>query len=132
VEAIVSARDVSACEAVIGSTVTESIGLSAPYVDETEEELVREVIRSGRLAFEPIIEQFERALAERVGAPYVAAVSSGTAGLHLCMKLAEISPGDEVVTTPLSFIASANAIVYEGGVPVFVDVDDTWAGHVAT
>ena len=71
-----------------GSTVTEQIGLSAPYIDETEEELVLEVIRSGRLAFGPMIEQFERALAERVGAPYAAAVSSGTAGLHLCMKLA--------------------------------------------
>src|SRR6266516_5883661 len=69
-------------------------------------------------------EEFERALAERVGAPYVAALSSVTAGLHLGVKLAVISPGDEVVTTPLSFIASANAIVYEGGVPVFVDVDD--------
>jgi perosamine synthetase len=109
---------------VTGSTAAAQIGLSAPYVDETEEELVLEVIRSGRLAFGPMIEQFERALAERVGAPYAAAVSSGTAGLHLCMKLAGISPGDEVVTTPLSFIASANAIVYEGGVPIFVDVDE--------
>ncbi|HEX2433050.1 MAG TPA: DegT/DnrJ/EryC1/StrS family aminotransferase [Gaiellaceae bacterium] len=106
-----------------GPTASEPIGLSAPYVDETEEELVLEVIRSGRLAFGPMIEEFERALAERVDAPYVAAVSSGTAGLHLCMKLADIAPGDEVVTTPLSFIASANAIVYEGGTPVFVDVD---------
>jgi dTDP-4-amino-4,6-dideoxygalactose transaminase len=108
-----------------GSTATKPIGLSAPYVDETEEELVLEVIRSGRLAFGPMIEEFERALAERVGTPYAAALSSGTAGLHLCVKLAGISPGDEVVTTPLSFIASANAIVYEGGVPVFVDVDET-------
>lgn len=83
-----------------------------------------EVIRSGRLAFGPMIERFEREFAERVGAPYVATVSSGTAGLHLCVKLAGVSPGDEVVTTPLSFIASANAIVYEGGVPVFVDVDE--------
>ena len=82
-----------------------------------------EVIRSGRLAFGPMIQEFERLLAERVGAPFAAAVSSGTAGLHLCAKLAGISPGDEVVTTPLSFIASTNAIVYEGGVPVFVDVD---------
>jgi perosamine synthetase len=106
-----------------GSTVTKSIGLSAPYVDETEEELVLEVIRSGQLAFGSMIDQFESALAERVGAPYVAALSSGTAGLHLCVRLAGISPGDEVVTTPLSFIASANAIVYEGGTPVFVDVD---------
>jgi perosamine synthetase len=100
------------------------IGLSAPYVDEMEEVALLEVLRSGRLAFGPMIERFERAVAERVGAPYVAAVSSGTAGLHLCVKLAGISPGDEVVTTPLSFIASANAIVYEGGVPLFVDVDE--------
>src|SRR4051794_14949578 len=100
------------------------IGLSAPYVDQDEEEAVLQVIRSGRLAFGSMIERFEQALAERVGAPYVAALSSGTAGLHLCVKLAGIAPGDEVVTTPLSFIASANAIVYEGGVPVFVDVDE--------
>ena len=106
------------------STVYEQIGLSAPYVDEAEEEALLEVLRSGRLAFGPMIERFERDFAERVGAPYVATVSSGTAGLHLCVKLAGISPGDEVVTTPLSFIASANAIVYEGGIPIFVDVDE--------
>ena len=100
------------------------IGLSAPYVDEAEERVVLEVVRSGRLALGPMTDRFERALADRVGAAHVAAVSSGTAGLHLCMKLAGIEPGDEVVTTPLSFIASANAIVYEGGVPVFVDVDE--------
>ena len=109
---------------VSGSTAFPTIGLSAPYVDEAEEELVLEVIRSGRLAFGPMIEQFEAALAERVEVPFAAALSSGTAGLHLCVKLAGISPGDEVVTTPLSFIASANAIVYEGGNPVFVDVDE--------
>jgi perosamine synthetase len=109
---------------VSGSAAFQTIGLSAPYVDEAEEELVLEVIRSGRLAFGPMIEQFEAALAERVEAPFAAALSSGTAGLHLCVKLAGISPGDEVVTTPLSFIASANAIVYEGGTPVFVDVDE--------
>jgi perosamine synthetase len=109
---------------VTGLTALEPIGLSAPYVDDAEEELVLEVIRSGRLAFGPMIDQFESALAERVEAPYAAALSSGTAGLHLCVKLAGIEPGDEVVTTPLSFIASANAIVYEGGVPIFVDVDD--------
>lgn len=118
-----SAREWQHCT-VATSTLVEPIGLSAPYVDQTEEQLVLEVLRSGRLAFGPMIEQFEKALAERVGAPYAAAVSSGTAGLHLCMKLAGVAPGDEVITTPLSFIASANAIVYEGGVPVFVDVDE--------
>jgi perosamine synthetase len=121
--AIVSAESVTIRD-VTGFAPPEPIGLSAPYVDETEEVAVLEVLRSGQLAFGPMIEQFERTLAERVGAPYVAALSSGTAGLHLGVKLAGISPGDEVVTTPLSFIASANAIVYEGGTPVFVDVDD--------
>jgi perosamine synthetase len=105
-------------------TAVEPIGLSAPYVDETEERAVLEVLRSGRLAFGPMIERFEELLAERVGAPYVASVSSGTTGLHLCVRIAGISPGDEVVTTPLSFIASANCILYEGGTPVFVDVDE--------
>jgi perosamine synthetase len=106
------------------SRTDQFIGLSAPYVDGAEEEAVLGVIRSGRLAFGPMVEQFERSLAERVGAPYVASVSSGTAGLHLCVRIAGISTGDEVVTTPLSFIASANAILYEGGTPVFVDVDE--------
>ncbi len=121
---IVLRRDVSASGTVTSSTASKPIGLSAPYVDEAEEEAVLEVLRSGRLAFGPMIERFERDFAERVGAPYVATVSSGTAGLHLCVRVAGISPGDEVVTTPLSFIASANSIVYEGGVPVFVDVDE--------
>ena len=108
-----------------GVALSNQIGLSAPYVDETEEAALLEVLRSGRLALGPMTEEFERALGDRVGAPYVAAVSSGTAGLHLGVKLAGISPGDEVVTSPLSFIASANAIVYEGGTPVFADVDPT-------
>ena len=101
----------------------DPIGLSAPYVGEREEALVLEVLRSGRLAFGPMIDRFERALADRVEAPFVASVSSGTAGLHLSMRLAGLSPGDEVITTPLSFIASANVILYENAVPVFVDVD---------
>jgi dTDP-4-amino-4,6-dideoxygalactose transaminase len=117
-------QDLTTSGSVTSLAPSKPIGLSAPYVDETEEAAVLEVLRSGRLAFGPMIEEFERALAERVGAPYVAALSSGTAGLHLCVKLAGISPGDEVITTPLSFIASANAIVYEGGMPVFVDVDE--------
>ena len=106
------------------STTVQPIGLSAPYIDEAEEEALLEVLRSGRLALGPYTDQFEELLAERVGVPYVAAVSSGTTGLHLCARMAEIEPGDEVVTTPLSFIASANCILYEGGTPVFVDVDE--------
>jgi dTDP-4-amino-4,6-dideoxygalactose transaminase len=99
------------------------IPLSAPYLGEREEELVLEVLRSGRLSLGPMIDRFEEALADRVGAPYVAAVSSGTAGLHLSVRLAELGPGDEVITTPFSFVASANCVLYEGAVPVFADVD---------
>jgi perosamine synthetase len=84
---------------------------------------VLEVLRSGRLSLGPMIDRFEQALAERVAAPRVAAVSSGTAGLHLCVRVARIGAGDEVVTTPFSFVASSNCVLYEGGTPVFADVD---------
>jgi perosamine synthetase len=101
----------------------KEIPLSRPYLDEREEELVLEVLRSGRLSLGPAIERFEELLAERVGAPYAAAVSSGTAGLHLLMHIAGVGPGDEVITSPLSFVATANCFVYEGATPVFADVD---------
>ena len=81
------------------------------------------MLRSGRLALGPMIDRFERAVAERVEAPFVAAVSSGTAGLHLCVRLAGIGRGDEVITSPFSFVASANCVLYEGATPVFADVD---------
>ena len=103
--------------------IREEVPLSAPYVDEREEELVLEALRSGRLALGPMLERFEQVLAERVEAPFVAAVSSGTAGLHLGVRLLGIGAGDEVVTSPFSFVASANCLLYEGASPVFVDVD---------
>jgi len=103
--------------------LTRTIPLSAPWIDGREEELVLETLRSGQLSLGPMVDRFEAALAERVGSPHVAAVSSGTAGLHLCMRLAGIGPGDEVVTTPFSFVASANCALYEGATPVFADVD---------
>jgi perosamine synthetase len=81
------------------------------------------VLRSGRLSLGPFIERFEQELAARVEAPYAAAVSSGTAGLHLLCRIAGLGPGDEVVTSPLSFVASANCFVVEGATPVFADVD---------
>jgi perosamine synthetase len=90
---------------------------------EREEELVLEVLRSGRLSLGPSIDRFERLVADRVGAPYAAAVSSGTAGLHLLCRNAGISSGDEVITSPLSFVASANCFILEGATPVFADVD---------
>jgi perosamine synthetase len=104
-------------------SVQRPIGLSAPWIDGREEELVLATLRSGQLSLGPMIDRFEAALAERVEAPFVAAVSSGTAGLHLCMQLSGVGPGDEVVTTPFSFVASANCVLYEGANPVFADID---------
>jgi perosamine synthetase len=104
-------------------SVTREIPLSSPWLDEREEQLVLEVLRSGRLSLGPTIDSFEEALAEVVGAPYAAAVSSGTAGLHLLCVSAGVGPGDEVVTSPYSFVASANCAIYEGAKPVFADID---------
>jgi perosamine synthetase len=84
---------------------------------------VVETLRSGRLSLGPLLPRFERAFAERLGVGHAAAVSSGTAGLHLALRAAGVEAGDEVITTPLSFVASANAIVYEGARPVFCDID---------
>jgi aminotransferase len=102
---------------------TTRINLSAPWIDERDEELVLEVLRSGWLSLGPTGPRFESLFAEAVGAPYCAAVSSGTAGLHLCMRLAGVGQGDEVITSPYSFVASANCAIYEGATPVFADID---------
>jgi perosamine synthetase len=105
------------------STTTRRIPLSAPWIDERDTELVLDVLRSGHLSLGPTGPRFEQLLAETVGARHCAAVSSGTAGLHLCMRLAGVGPGDEVVTSPYSFVASANCALYEGATPVFADID---------
>ncbi len=105
------------------STAVDRINLSAPWIDERDEELVLEVLRSGWLSLGPTGPRFEALLADAVGAPHCAAVSSGTAGLHLCMRLAGVKAGDEVITSPYSFVASANCAIYEGATPVFADID---------
>ena len=104
-------------------SITRQIPLSGPWLDEREEELVLEVLRSGRLSLGPTIDRFEEAFAEAAGAPHAVAVSSGTAGLHLLCVAAGIGPGDEVITSPYSFVASANCAIYEGATPVFADID---------
>jgi perosamine synthetase len=97
--------------------------LARPVIGEAEELRVLEVLRSGRLSLGPVVPEFERAFAARLGAPFASAVSSGTSGLHLALRAAGVSDGDEVVTTPFSFVASANVIVYERARPVFADID---------
>lgn len=82
-----------------------------------------DVLTSGRLALGPYLERFEALMAERAGAPHAVAVSSGTAALHLIVRALGLGPGDEVVTTPYSFVASSNALLFEGVQPVFADID---------
>jgi perosamine synthetase len=101
----------------------ELIPLAKPVLGEAEERAVIEVLRSGRLSLGPKLAEFERLFAERVGVPYASAVSSGTAGLHLALRAVGVGPGDEVITSPFSFVASANAIVYCGATPVFAEID---------
>jgi perosamine synthetase len=101
----------------------EPIPLARPVLGAREEELVLEVIRSGYLSLGPRVARFEQQFADVVGARYGSAVSSGTAGLHLALRAAGVQTGDEVVTSPFSFVASANVALYEGARPVFADID---------
>jgi len=103
---------------------TRRVALSAPWIDERDEDLVLETLRSGRLSLGPAGPRFEEALCEATGARFAAAVSSGTAGLHLSMRLAGVEAGDEVITSPYSFVASANCAIYEGATPVFAEIDE--------
>jgi perosamine synthetase len=103
--------------------VTEQIPLARPVLGAAEEEAVIEALRSGRLSLGPRVERFERAFADWIGAPQASAVSSGTAGLHLALRAVGVGEGDEVITSPFSFVASANAVLYERARPVFVDID---------
>ncbi len=110
--------------------MAREIPLSLPDITEAEIEAVGEVMRSGRLSLGPRQVRFEEMVAERAGRRHGVAVSSGTAGLHLVLLALGVGPGDEVITTPFSFIASANCILYVGARPVFVDIDPA-SGNMA-
>jgi len=99
------------------------IPLAKPQISEEDITAVTGVLKSGRLALGPMAVEFEKVLATRVGVSHGVAVSSGTAGLHLLLLALGVGPGHEVITTPFSFVASSNAILYVGAVPVFVDID---------
>lgn len=101
----------------------ESIPLSRPDITDAEIEAVVSVLRTDRLSRGPKLEIFEAAVAERAGRRQGIGVNSGTSGLHLCIKSLGIRDGDEVITTPFSFIATTNAILFDRARPVFVDID---------
>ncbi len=109
-------------ELVIGTSV-EQIPLARPVLGPEEEERVLAVLRSGQLSLGPMLGEFERAFAARVGAAHGVAVSSGTAGLHLALRAVGVTDGDEVITSPFSFVASANVALFERARPVFADID---------
>ena len=103
------------------------VTLSAPDISEAEIDAVVAVLRSGQLSLGPMAPAFEQAFCERLGVRHAVACSSGTAGLHLLWRAVGLEAGDEVVTTPFSFIASSNSVMFDGGRPVFVDIDPlTW------
>ncbi len=99
------------------------ISIANPMIGEEEKKAVMEVLESGMLVQGAKVEEFEKKFAEYVGTEHAVATSSGTTALHLALLAMGIGPGDEVVTTPFSFIATANAILYCGAKPVFADID---------
>jgi perosamine synthetase len=100
-----------------------AIPLSQPDISQREIDAVVEVLSGSTLSIGPRIEEFERLCAKLAGRQHGIGVSSGTAGLHAAMIAAGVGPGDEVITTPFSFVASANCILYVGATPVFADID---------
>jgi perosamine synthetase len=105
------------------SIATDVIPLARPALGPEEEAAVIDVLRSGQLSLGPRVPAFEQAFAAWLGAGHGCAVSSGTAGLHLALRAVGVADGDEVVTSPFSFVASANVVLFERARPVFADID---------
>jgi dTDP-4-amino-4,6-dideoxygalactose transaminase len=97
--------------------------MSSPDITASERQAVAAVMETASLSMGKQIEAFEEAFRTFTGSRHAIAVNSGTAGLHLCVRAAGIQDGDLVITTPFSFVASANVLLFERAVPVFVDVD---------
>ena len=94
------------------------------YIDEADVAAVADVLRNGDLTCGPKITELERRLCELTGAKYAVAVSNGTAALHIACQAAGVTAGDEVITTPITFAASANCALYCGATPVFADINE--------
>ncbi len=97
--------------------------LSRPDITQKEIQAVSEVLRGPNLSLGPKLPEFENAFTEYIGTKHAVAVNSGTSGLFLCLQAMGIGPGDEVITTPFTFIATVNTILMAGATPVFVDID---------
>ncbi len=102
--------------------IPPKIPMSSPDLTSAERNAVHDVLSTPTLSMGHWVSDFENAFLLRIGRAHAVAVSSGTSGLHLCVRAAGIGQGDLVITTPFSFVASANVLLYEGAIPVFVDV----------
>lgn len=100
------------------------VSLSGPDITQKEIDLINEVVKSGWLSIGPKIEEFEQKFIDYFDVKHAIGVNSGTSGLHLLVKSLGIEDGDEVITTPFSFVASANCFLFERAKPVFVDIDE--------
>ncbi len=105
------------------SSGQKPVPLSGPDITQAERQAVLEVLKTNRLSIGPRTEAFESAVARRAGRKHGIAVNSGTSGLHLCVRALGIGEGDEVITTPFSFVATTNCVLFERATPVFVDID---------
>ena len=94
-----------------------------PQVGKEEKEALNAVIDSKYLAEGPVARDFEKRFCEFVGSKYVIVTSNGTTALHLALEASGIKPGDEIITTPFTFIASSNSILFNGAIPIFADID---------
>jgi perosamine synthetase len=108
-------------------TSFREIPLARPDINQADIDAVLAVLKTPYLSLGPAVTRFEAAFCDRFGCKHAVAVSSGTAGLHLAVRACAVGPGDEVITTPFTFIATSNCALFEGATPVFVDIDpDTW------
>ncbi|CEG12901.1 conserved hypothetical protein [groundwater metagenome] len=101
-----------------------NIPLSSPYIGKEEIKAVTDVLKTPNLSMGPKIDEFEKKISEYIGTKYAVGVNSGTSGLHILIRALGIKDNDEVITTPFSFIASSNCMLYERAKPVFVDIDE--------
>ena len=99
------------------------VPMSSPDLSDAERQAVQAVLNTPNLSMGREIEQFEAAFCQYTSSSQAVGVNSGTAGLHLCIRAVDVQPGDLVLTTPFSFVASTNVVLFENAVPVFVDVD---------
>ena len=105
------------------SLTIKKINLSAPFIEDDDIKAVTDVLKTRFLSLGPKLPEFEEKFAKYIGTKYAIALNSGTSALHLAIKALGIGPGDEVIVTPFSFVASVNCVLFEGATPVFVDID---------